>query len=323
MSDARTFGIDIGGSSIKWAAVDGQRLVAHGSTETPRTDHRAVIDAMASVVREHWPDEGAIGVTVPGTVRPREGRTVFVPNLPGHWDDFAVADELAARTGRAVHLINDARAFAWAELADGAARDADGALFVTIGTGIGGAIAYEGRILVGEVDSIGEVGHVPVDPEGERCVCGGRGCLETVASGSAIAARLARTVATTQSTVLRRLTADGREPVTAKLAALAAREGDPWAVDAFDRAGAALGRAASTICLALQLDFIVIGGGMGAATDLLLPRLQDALDERQSLTGPIAARVAMHGTEAGAVGAARFAADRSLTTRTPFPTTTP
>ncbi len=320
MSDARTFGIDVGGSSIKWAALDGSRLTANGSIETPRSDHLAVIDAMASIVREHWPHDGAVGVAVPGTVRPRDGRTIFVPNLPGHWADFAVADELTARCGRPVHLINDARAFAWAELADGAARGAVGALFVTIGTGIGGAIAHEGRIVIGELDAIGELGHVPVEPEGEHCVCGGRGCLETVASASAIAARLARTVATSQSPILRQLTVDGRDPVTAKLASLAARKGDPWAVDAFERAGLALGRAASTICLVLQLDTVVIGGGMSAAADLLLPRLQEALDERQSLTGPITARVAIHGTEAGAVGAAHFAADRSRSMTSPLRT---
>ena len=282
MSDTRTFGIDVGGSSIKWAALDGSRLTANGSIETPRSDHLAVIDAMASIVREHWPHDGAVGVAVPGTVRPRDGRTIFVPNLPGHWADFAVADELTARCDRPVHLINDARAFAWAELADGAARGAVGALSVTIGTGIGGAIAHEGRIVIGELDAIGELGHVPVEPEGEHCVCGGRGCLETVASASAIAARLARTVATSQSPILRQPAGRRAQPGDREAGLAGRSQGRPLGCGRL-RESRTCARPGS------QHDLPRASAGYrrdrwqhDAAADLLLPRLQEALDSRRS-----------------------------------------
>ena len=205
-------------------------------------------------------------------------------------------------------LLNDARAFAWAEHGSGAAQGIDNAVFITLGTGVGGAIALDGRILVGKLDSVGEMGHVPVDPRGELCACGGRGCLETVASATAIVAHLARTHAMAQSPTLRELTEDGALPLTAKLVAEAARAGDPWAQDAFDRAAEALGQAAGMIGLLLQLDAVVIGGGLARAADLYLPRVQAALNSRASLTGRIEARTARYGAEAGSIGAATFAA---------------
>lgn len=184
------------------------------------------------------------------------------------------------------------------------------AQFVTLGTGVGGAIAFHGEVLMGKTDSIGEIGHTTVDPDGVPCPCGGHGCLETVASGTAIVGRLARAFALAQSPILQRLTNGGADPLTARIAADAARLGDPWATEAFDRAAAALGRAAATIGVLLLLDVVVIGGGLRPAADLYLPAVQRALDERTSLSGPIEARSAHFGTEAGSIGAAAFAAAR-------------
>lgn len=308
--EGRFLGVDVGGTSIKWSILQGGAVDATGSIDTPRVDHHAVLRAVADLAHEVAQDLSGIGVAVPGTVDPARRRSVFIPNLPGDWQDFAVAAELEQFAGVSVALLNDARAFAWAEHTSGSAKGVPNAVFITLGTGVGGAIALDGRILVGELDSIGEMGHVPVDPHGERCACGGRGCLETIASGSAIVGRLARTVAMAQSPILRRLTQQGAVPLTARLVADAARLGDPWAKDAFDRAGDALGQAAGMIGLLLQLDVVVIGGGLGPAADLYLPRIQESLDSRTSLTGRIEVRTAHYGSEAGSIGAATFAAQQ-------------
>jgi glucokinase len=300
--------VDIGGTSIKWSLVGSGAVEASGSVSTPRVDHHAVLAAVAGIAAEVATGLDGIGVAVPGTVDPVRRRSVFIPNLPGDWEDFAVAQELEQLSGTPVALLNDARAFAWAEHTSGAAKGVSNAVFITLGTGVGGAIALGGRILVGTLDSVGEMGHVPVDPRGELCACGGRGCLETVASGSAVVGRVARTVAMAQSPVLRELTEHGTQPLTARIVAEAARAGDPWAKDAFDRAGDALGQAAATIGLLLQLEVVVIGGGLAPASDLFLPRVQTALDCRTSLTGRIEARRAHYGGEAGSIGAATFAA---------------
>jgi len=303
----RFLGVDIGGTSIKWSVLRGGVVEASGSIDTPRIDQHAVLRAVAGLAREQAQDLAGIGVAVPGTVDTVRRRSLLIPNLPGDWHDFAFASELEQLTGLRVAFLNDARAFAWAEHTSGSAKGVPNVVFITLGTGVGGAIALDGRILIGDLDSIGEMGHVPVDPRGERCICGGRGCLETIASGSAIVGRLARTVAMAQSPILRELTQQGSVPLTARLIAEAARLGDAWAKDAYDRAGAALGQAAGTIALLLQLDVVVIGGGLAPAADLYLPHVQEALDSRTSLTGRIEARSAHYGGEAGSIGAATFA----------------
>ena len=310
---SRYLGVDIGGTSIKWSVLADGALEDTGSVPTPRIDHTAVLQAVAQIAANLPNPVAGIGVAVPGLVDPVRRSSVFIPNLPGDWSDLAVAEQLEAIAGTPVALLNDARAFAWAEHTSGAARDVASAVFLTLGTGVGGAIALNGQILVGVLDSVGEMGHVPVDPRGELCACGGRGCLETFASGSAIVGRLSRTHAMAQSPTLVELTRQGTEPLTAKLIAEAARAGDPWAIDAFDRAADALGQAASMIGLLLQLDAVVIGGGLKRAADLYLPRVQAALDARISLTGRIEVRSAHYGTEAGSIGAATFARARLTT----------
>lgn len=318
-SDGERFlGVDVGGTSIKWSVLRAGVLEASGSVATPRVDQHAVVKAVAALVDSQEGLAG-VGLAVPGTVDPVRRSTILVPNLPGDWNNFGVAGELEQLCGLPVGCLNDARAFAWAEHTSGSAQGVSNALFITLGTGVGGAIAFRDEILVGKLDSVGEMGHVPIDARGELCMCGGRGCLETVASGTAIVSRLSRTVALDQSPILRELTQHGAVPLTAQIAAEAARLGDPWAKEAFDRAGDALGQAASMIGLLLQLEVVVIGGGLGPATDLFLPQVQQTLDARTSLTGRIEARRARYGTEAGSIGAANFAAEHATSTPTETP----
>lgn len=317
MSGIRTLGVDIGGTSVKWAVLVDDTVEQTGAVDTPRVDHDAVLDVVADLASRSEGPLHAIGVAVPGTVDPVLRRSVFIPNLPGEWTNLPVAERLEQATNLPVALTNDARAFAWAEFTRGAARDTADALFVTLGTGVGGAIAYRGEILVGGMDAVGEIGHVGVDRAGDLCACGGRGCLETVASGSAIVGGLARTLSMGQSPTLSRLTSNGTAPLTAKIAAEAARLGDPWATDAFARAGDAIGQAVAGVALLLQLRIVVIGGGLQPAADLYLPRVQAALDARVALTGPVAAVSSAHGGEAGAVGAAVLAARRAVPSPVP------
>lgn len=310
MSRNRYLGVDIGGTSIKWTLLGDGIPEATGQVATPRFDEQTVLRAVAQIVEVVGGELEGIGVAVPGTVDSVLRRSLFVPNLPGNWTGLDVADVLETLTGIPVALLNDARAFAWAEHTSGAAQGADNALFVTLGTGVGGAIAFRGEVLVGGIDAIGEMGHVPVDARGYLCACGGRGCLETVASGTAIVNHVSRTVVLDQSPVLKKLTSGGAAALTPKIVAEAAQLGDPWARDAFERAADALAHAAATISLLLQLDLVVIGGGLRPASDLYLPRIQSTLDARASLTGAVRATGAHYGPEAGSVGAATFAAAR-------------
>jgi glucokinase len=305
-----TLGIDVGGTEIKWAVQDGRRTVGSGSRHTPQNGPDGVLDAAAEIAAGLAERPTAIGLAVPGLVDTVAGTTLFVPNLPGEWTNRGVADGLRRRSGLPVAVVNDARAFGYAEFVVGAGRGDRNVVFIVLGTGVGGAIAVDGRLLVAPIDARGEVGHVVVEPDGFICGCGGRGCLETAASGSAIVAH-ARRVAGALS---------GSEPVdvaesiglcypTPEAVAVAARAGDPVASGAYARAGRSIGIAAASTSVLLQITAVVVGGGVAASFDLLLPHIQSVLEERESLTGPIDVRRAALGSTAGAVGAGLLVAD--------------
>lgn len=308
LSDARTVGIDVGGTGIKWAVLEAGELVDHGDEPTPRTGTADVLDLIAAIARSVG-DAIPLGLAMPGTIDTERRRTILVPNVPGEWSGLEIGDEIERRCSSSVIVRNDARSFARAELHGRNGQDAGNTLFITVGTGVGGAIAWGDRILVGELDNLGEMGHVMVDRTGEVCGCGGRGCLETIASGTAIVARLARPMAMRQSAILNGLAEEDPTRLTAHLIAQAAESGDPWARDAFDRAARAIGAAAASICMVLQLHSVVIGGGLAPALPLMAPVIESILNERVSITGPITLRQSILGSKAGSIGAALFALD--------------
>jgi len=186
----------------------------------------------------------AAGVAVPGIVDDERGVAVFSANLG--WRDLPLRSLLAARTGLPVGLGHDVRAGALAEAALGAARGVRDVLFVAVGAGVAGAALVDGRLLVAG-GFAGELGHLRVDPAGEPCGCGGRGCVETVASAAAIARRYAART--------------GRPVAGAAAVAARVREGDPDAVAVWEEAVGALaeGLAAAVTLLAPRL--VVVGGG--------------------------------------------------------------
>jgi len=304
-------GIDVGGTGIKWSVLAAGRVIQSGSAATPRTGRQDVIDAIVSIVRAAQagrPSISGVGLALPGVIDTVQARSVFIPNVPGDWSDYPVGREIEAQAGIPVTVLNDARAFGVAELMLGAGRQDSRALFVTLGTGVGGAIALDGRILIGQRDTLGEIGHFLVAPGGELCGCGGRGCLETIASGSAIVAYVTRAVIMSLSPVLNRLCGGHPELLTARLIAEAADENDPWCRDALARAGHYIGVAASSLCMALQLHAVVIGGGLVGAYEHIAPATQEVLLEREALTGRVRVRRADLGPAAGSIGAGLQAA---------------
>ena len=306
-ADARGIGIDVGGTSIKWACTVGTQVTQTGRLDTPRPGGTALVSAIAGLVRDLDPDASTVGVAVPGLVDTRTRSTIFIPNIPGSWDRYPLAVVLEEQTGRRVSLLNDARAFGHAELIAGAGRGLSNVLFLTLGTGVGGAVARDGGILMGDVDSIGEMGHVTVEANGELCGCGGRGCLETVASGSALVGALARATKMSLSPVLSRLTGGDLSRLTPEVAARAAAEGDHWSLNAFAHVGRSIGLAAGNACLILQLTDVVIGGGLAGAFDFIAPHVRATLSERRSVMGDVSVHRAGLGSEAGAIGAALYA----------------
>jgi glucokinase len=217
-----TLGIDLGGTAIKWAVLTGDddpSVGARGCVDTPR-DREAIVAALVRIVRTT--DPVTVGLGIPGHVDRKTGVVRFLPNLPGAWSGFPLGAVLTEATGRPVSLLNDARAFCLAEWRLGGARGQTDALFLTLGTGVGGGVVTGGQLLVGPDDRLGEIGHLTYDRTGPRCGCGNRGCLEMYASAPAIA----------------RHAGGGR---SAAQVAADAEAGEPAAAGAIARAGRAIG----------------------------------------------------------------------------------
>jgi glucokinase len=310
---AGTIGIDLGGTNLKLALLDGEnRIVARLTVPTGgAAGHDAVIERMIGGVNElrgaapEIPIEG-IGIGVPGDVDMATGITGDLPNLPGRWRNVSVGPAIAAATGLPVGMINDAKAFALAEYRLGAAAGVETALCVTVGTGIGGAIIAHGHILYGAGGLAGEIGHLILQPEGPRCTCGNLGCAETLANGPAIVGEAVRRVVQGFATSLATLTDGDVNAITAELVARAADEGDPVAGDVIDRAGGWLGMTLAGAIAMIAPEVVVIGGGVAPAGSRYFRAAVETARTHIGVTdiSRIAFRAASLGYDAGVIGAA-------------------
>lgn len=307
-------GIDVGGTNLKLAllAADGAVVARNTIPTDAHLGHDAVIRRMASGVKalaETAPSGStvrSIGIGMPGDVDMANGVVLDMENLPGRWTDLPVVQRLTDLTGWPAFLINDARAFALAELRVGAARGNQSVVFVTVGTGIGGAVATSGNLHFGVLGAAGELGHIVVQPGGPQCTCGNQGCAETLANGPAIAAEAFRRVRQGFSTKLRDLAGDDLTTITPELVATAAEQGDAEAIDILDRAGRALGQAIAGAVLLISPEVVVIGGGVAQAGGAYWSGIEAGV--RANVRFPSFAgvefRPAALGYDAGVIGAA-------------------
>jgi len=292
-------GIDLGVTNLKWAVVERTgatwQIVDRGQVPTHSNDGPdAVIDRIATTAREaldRWASIASLGIGVPGLYDPLAGATRFLVNMPGDWKDRPVAGPVGARLGIPVSLINDARAFGLAELRLGAGRGASSMVGLTLGTGVGGVIAIDGRVHLGHDGTAGEVGHQTIDPDGPPCNCGNHGCLESFARADRIAA------------------ACGTPTVEA--AVIAADADDPVAIEGLRLVGRYLGIGIGNMITVISPDRVVIGGGIAAAGESLLGPIRDEVRRRVMTTalGEVEIVTAELGTWAGAIGAAVHGAE--------------
>lgn len=303
-------GVDVGGSRIKWSLTSGGAVVEDGALPTARAGGDELVAQVARLVTDVGGGAAGVGLAMPGTVDTRRQETLVIPNVPGDWLRRPVGEQVRRLTGTPLWVLNDARAFGYAELHVGAGIGRRDTLFLTLGTGVGGALARDGRLVVEDHDHTPEMGHVPVERHGERCGCGATGCLETVASASAIVGHTARAVLTGQSLLLRELCGGQVDDLTAEMVSQAADVGDPFAVAAFERAGAVIGMAAAGCCLVTGVTTVVIGGGLAGAFHHLAPAVERVLRERENLTGPVDVLPGLLGSSAGSIGAALYAQHR-------------
>lgn len=307
-------GVDIGGTKIAAGVVDEEgRILAQVRQETDKASGPAVDATVLAVCRELMGsyEIGAIGLAAPGFASSDQRTVMFTPNLP--WRDHALADVIGAQIpDMKVVVENDANAAGWAEFRFGVAKDATDMLLLTVGTGLGGALVVDGKLVRGKWGVAAEVGHVRVVPDGELCGCGLRGCWEQYASGSALV-RQARAAATTRrdaAKALLELAEGDPNAIVGPHVTYAAKAGDPLAVELLAELGRWIGEGAASVAALLDPELVVIGGGVGAAGELLLrparAGFREALSARGYRPEAIFALAAM-GNEAGIVGAADLA----------------
>jgi glucokinase len=258
-------GVDVGGTTVKAALFDSEGGEYGGSEQpTPRhlgpdavtaTTIQAIVELRAQV-----PEAArlrAVGLVVPGVVDAQHGIAVYAANIG--WRQVPLRQIVAEAVGLPVALDHDVRAAGLAELELGAGRGLQELLFVALGTGVAAAVITRGQVSVGATGRAGELGHLPVFPEGEWCACGQRGCTETYASGAALSRRYS--------------VASGVSDVTAGDVISRAAAGDPVADGIFNDAITALGRALVNYVLLMDPELILIGGGMAASGAALLQPL--------------------------------------------------
>jgi glucokinase len=302
-----SLGVDIGGTKILGAVVDEEGTIV-SKTRVP-TDRAEGVDALPEAIDRFLAEAEkpieAIGLAVAGFVEYPSGRIFFAPNLSFSNPD--IGEDISREYGLPVVVENDANAAAWAENRFGAGKGSRNMLMVTVGTGIGGGIIADGKLYRGSRGFGAEFGHMPVTLDGPPCNCGSNGCLESVASGTALG-RMARERASEypDSEVLR-LAGGKVENVTGAMVGKAADIRDPFAVELLWDLGTLLGVGLAGLGKAFDPELIVVGGGvleegesiLGAAREEVAARYKGQVD-------PPAVVSASLGNDAGVVGAAQL-----------------
>jgi glucokinase len=313
MAPRRVIGVDMGGSKLLVGVVDQELNVAgtfqHG---LGGLDQPALLElATRAVVQACEAAEGpvdAVGFGIPCLMDSRTGRARMAVNLPLAELDFAAV--MRDRLGMPVFVDNDANLAALAEHVAGAARGCADAVVLTIGTGIGGGVIAGGQLYRGATGAGAELGHVVIDSNGPRCQgnCPGRGCVEALASGTALAREARRAAAERPDSGLGRAQSAGRE-LAGPLVTELAQAGDPVAVGVLELVGTRLGVALTSLVNIFNPEVVVLGGGVMAAGELLLEPARAVVAEHALPPSREEVRIlpAVFGPEAGMVGAAALA----------------
>jgi glucokinase len=311
MSGGPTIGIDLGGTKMLLGVVDEDSQVLWESREASRGQTEdELVDLVVREIEEAKrarPEVAAVGLGIPATIDRRRGIALAAVNLP--IADLPIRDIVQERTGLPAYIDNDANVAALAEWLRGAAVGTQNVVMLTIGTGIGGGLIVDGEVYRGTNGAGAELGHTVIEMDGPRCQgnCPNHGCVETLASGTALGREGKLAAERQPDSVLGKMLADGHE-IDGRAVTEAALSGDRTAIGVFDLIGSRLGAALSTFANVFGPDRIVVGGGVIAAGDLLLDPARRELEARaltpMNRTPVVAAEL---GNDAGMIGAAAMA----------------
>jgi len=314
MADLKLFaGIDLGGTNIKSGLLsrDGKILIEKSvSSEVDGgVDH--VLDRMAGCVKDSVREAGegtmieGVGVGVAGLVEFDLGILHEAPNLPG-WRRIEVKNELQKRLGMNVLVENDANAAALGEYAYGAGQGATEMLMITLGTGVGGGLILNGEVYHGSIGAAGEFGHMTIHYDGPVCGCGRKGCVEAFVGKMGILRNVQKKLKSGCPSLLSIIEASRRTP---KDISAAAARGDQVALEVLAETGTYLGIGIANVANLLNIQRVVVGGGVAGAGDFFLESTRDSLQKAALKTAADQVEVvkALLGEKAGMVGAAYLA----------------
>jgi glucokinase len=309
-------GVDVGGTKVAVLVVDRQSTVRGRATApTVLSSPESTVAGIVAAIRQGLDDArarrsdlAAIGLGIPGRVDAQTGVVRLAVNLK--WREMPVGERLSAELGVPCFLENDVRVAALGLHRHPTMRDVQNLAYVSVGTGIAAGLVLEGRLYRGSHGMAGEIGHLILQLDGPRCVCGSRGCLEAMAAGPAIARLGQEAVESGANTLLRDF-----HPVTAEAVYRAAAQGDVAAQAVAARVGRYLAQALQQLVMAYDVDRIVLGGGVSAAGEPFLRPIERELDLMREdsplvreLLGPDLLHPLPTGYEAGTWGAVTNAA---------------
>jgi glucokinase len=312
--------VDLGGTKIASAVIDAGSVVLTRDYRLTRADEGVeavtglMFEAVEGLLKESGPGPSqpdAISIAAAGAIDSVDGIVTVSPNLPG-WRNVPLRDRLAERFGLDTFLVNDASAAALAEHRLGAGSGADNLIYITVSTGIGGGIVIDGQLYLGSSGAAGEIGHMAIDSGGPECYCGLSGCLEVLASGTAIAREAKKRLHDGQRSALTGLVAGDIDAVTAREVSQAALDGDHLAVEVVAQAARYLGIGMAGVVNIFNPDIIVFGGGVSKMGDFLLDPVRQLVKEKAFAISAQAVRIvtAELGDDVGLFGAAIFAREQ-------------
>lgn len=308
-------GIDVGGTTVKFAVAhaDGTILregcIATESHLGPELVLKQIGEYAKAISNEVGGAPCAVGMGLPGLVDSRLGVARYLPNLMSHWRNVPVTKILSPLVGCDVRLLNDVHMATYGELIFGLGRDVGTMVFMAIGTGIGGGIVIDGKLRLGPLGAAGELGHQTIDPSGPLCGCGNHGCLETLASGTALASEGIRLMLVGMAPALRDLVEGDPGRVTVQaMGAVADR--DPAVRQAILHAASYLAIGIANVVVTVDPELIVIGGGVAKLGDLLFNQVRSEIQTRIGQLFPvedIRIEPSQLDTKAGVMGAIALA----------------
>jgi glucokinase len=302
----------VGGTKIAAGVVTPEGTIVEETRYPTPASPKRLVESIARAVLEvkEGVEVGGACLAVAGLILSQENRVVFSPNLHAV-EGIPLKDELEPRIGVPLTVENDANAAAWGEFRFGAGSEVDHLVFVTLGTGVGGGVISHGVLLRGAQGAGGELGHVTIQATGPRCACGNRGCLEALASGTAISRRARELASEKPNSALGRLAAERKilgEDVTRL-----AREGDELALSVLEEAGRWLGIGLAGFVNIFNPEVVAVGGGVVAAGELILKAAREEVYLRARPPSRDLAEIkeASLGSESGVLGAAALAREPS------------